>query len=161
MPIGNDAYYNALKKREKLKREIDALENFIRQCEQLAKSPDASIVTGTYMEQLESYDRLGKDVTGKGRLIREACKKAISDARRPLQRIQLIEAVENQGIEFGVLDKANYLGTLMWRAKDEFVNLKYFGYWLRHLPFPEAKYEPSDPQSEQSMTTPASCDVNH
>jgi len=161
MSLGNNAYYNALKRKEFLKKELERVEHFIRQCESYANDPNTLLVTGTESEHMAIDIRIAHGVTRNAHVIRNMCKEAILEAERPLQRTQLIEAIERKGIFLNVSDKPNYLGTIMWRAKDEFVNLKDFGYWPRDIPYSEAKYEPTNPHSEQSMSGPSSCDTNH
>jgi hypothetical protein len=39
-------------------------------------------------------------------------------------------------------DKPRYIGTIMWRHKDRFVNLKGHGYWVADEPYEPAGYDP-------------------
>ena len=39
-------------------------------------------------------------------------------------------------------DPATNVGTILWRAKDEFVHLKPHGYWPRDVPYVAAGYAP-------------------
>jgi hypothetical protein len=41
----------------------------------------------------------------------------------------------------GGQDPATNVGTSMWRAKDEFVNLKPHGYWPRDVAYGAASYQ--------------------
>jgi len=40
--------------------------------------------------------------------------------------------VEKRGIEIPSTDKQRYLGTILWRHRDRFVNIEGKGYWLRN-----------------------------
>ncbi|PVB59528.1 hypothetical protein DCO57_21865 [Labrenzia sp. 011] len=68
---------------------------------------------------------------------------AIKNAKRPLQRIELLNAIKELGVDVGGKDPAATLATVVWRDKNKFVNLKGFGYWLVSEPFAPAHYDPS------------------
>lgn len=58
--------------------------------------------------------------------------RVLADVGKPMQRGKLVEAVEGRGVEIPADDKARYLGTILWRHKDRFVNIPNLGYWLRN-----------------------------
>ncbi|MEO8757062.1 MAG: hypothetical protein ABI398_04835 [Devosia sp.] len=39
------------------------------------------------------------------------------------------------------------LGTMVWRARERFANIKGYGYWFADQPYAAADYEPSDDNS--------------
>jgi hypothetical protein len=68
---------------------------------------------------------------------------AILDIGRPQSRSGLVKALSDRGIQVGGQDPATNVGTIMWRAKDEFVNLKPHGYWPRDVAYGAASYHPA------------------
>ena len=49
---------------------------------------------------------------------------------RPIQRGELIKRVEDSGMPIHSVDKGKYIGTILWRESDRFVNVEGAGYWL-------------------------------
>jgi len=68
----------------------------------------------------------------------------LGDMRRPMQRGELVAAVEERGVTIPSEDKARYLGTILWRNRDQFVNIPEAGYWLADAPCPAVDYTPGD-----------------
>jgi hypothetical protein len=48
---------------------------------------------------------------------------------KPMTRSELLKALEERDVFLAGEDKAKYLGTIMWRMKEAFVNLDGHGYW--------------------------------
>lgn len=63
-------------------------------------------------------------------------------AERPLKRGALLSALSKRGVKVGGTDKSKVLGTILWRAKDQFVSLSGWGYWIKDRPYPPALYDP-------------------
>jgi hypothetical protein len=55
----------------------------------------------------------------------------IRDVGSPMTRGQIVEALALRDVDLPAADKARYIGTIIWRHKSIFVNLKGRGYWLR------------------------------
>jgi hypothetical protein len=68
----------------------------------------------------------------------------LKDMRRPLQRSEFVAEVETRGHVIPSEDKARYLGTILWRHRDEFVNIPDVGYWLKNEPCEAIHYVPGD-----------------
>ena len=61
----------------------------------------------------------------------------------PMQRGALLQALMENGTPIGGSDPSNNLGTMMWRMKDQFVNIEGHGYWPSDLAFEPASYSPT------------------
>jgi hypothetical protein len=71
--------------------------------------------------------------------------RVLRDVGKPLSRPELVEELEKREVVIPSDDKPRYLGTILWRHRDRFINLPGFGYWLKDLAFAPASYffEPS------------------
>jgi len=69
-------------------------------------------------------------------------RKAILDEGRPLSRVAAVQALNSRGVRVAGSDQVVNAGTALWRAKDEFINLKSHGYWPRDVAYPPAGYHP-------------------
>lgn len=63
-------------------------------------------------------------------------------AERPMKRGTLLSALTKRGVKVGGTDKSKVLGTILWRAKDHFVSLPGWGYWIKDRPYLPALYDP-------------------
>lgn len=61
--------------------------------------------------------------------------RVISDMGRPLNRSELVAALEERDVEIPSGDKERYLGTILWRHRDRFTNFPRVGYWLAGRPW--------------------------
>ncbi len=69
---------------------------------------------------------------------------ALERAVRPMQLRELFEAVTAAGIDLQGADPSAVLGTMIWRARARFANIKGFGYWFADRPYGPAGYEPGN-----------------
>lgn len=53
---------------------------------------------------------------------------------KPLQRGELVRRIEASGMPLHTGDKGKYIGTILWRQRDKFVNVEGHGYWIAGLP---------------------------
>jgi hypothetical protein len=70
----------------------------------------------------------------------------IRAAGRPLTRSDLVKGLEERGLTLDSKDKPRYVGTILWRLRDQFENLEGHGYWLKGEPYAPANY-PDQPQN--------------
>ncbi len=73
----------------------------------------------------------------------EVVAEALEAAGRPMQLRELFQAVADAGINLQGTDPSAVLGTMMWRARKRFANLRGFGYWFTDRKYKPAGYEPS------------------
>ena len=150
MQSHDTAYRNALKKREELKRDLEKVETFLELYAEFSDEPPLPSAAGssasdsarTIPEHVvrETISRLPEPTAWK---VKRVSRQAMLDAGHPLNRADLTEAVEKAGIRIVARDRGNYIGTVIWRAKDEFVNIKGHGYWPADVPNEYLGY-PSD-----------------
>jgi hypothetical protein len=129
-----------------LKRERDELEMFIATYRRLSGEP---VVRRSSGGPPAVPNRHGPPAVRQGakrydyREIRDAARAVLREAKRPLSREPLLEALVKRGLLFGGKNKARNLGTMMWRMREEFVNIEGEGYWPKDLACPAIGYVPS------------------
>ncbi len=154
--LGEQAYQNALRRRDDLKREIEErhaeveqINSFLALCEHFASlgegMPPLAAALHATMNQPSETTRRKRLTTVSGMALLPHIRKATMEAGRPLQRGAIVRALEERGIRVGGKGKpASNIGTVMWRAsKDDgkFIGLK-TGYWPRDVACPAVGYEP-------------------
>lgn len=147
---GEQAYQNAMKRRDELRQELDEVETFLR-------------LYGKYVSfsaTIHAKSAIKADLTVKpaddsapiqeeplehvaGMALVPHIRSVILDIGRPLSRRSVVKALSDGGIQVGGQDPAQNVATIMWRAKDEFVNLKPHGYWPRDVAYAPAGYNPA------------------
>ena len=66
---------------------------------------------------------------------------AILKARgHPMSRRELHRALADRGIVVRGADPVKALGTILWRARDQIIQLEGYGYWPRATPYSRAGY---------------------
>ncbi|MBZ9674530.1 hypothetical protein [Mesorhizobium sp. ES1-1] len=65
----------------------------------------------------------------------------LKDHKRPMTRTEIVDALELMGIPVAGVDRSKAIGTIMWRMRDEFVNLPGWGYWFKGEDYPKAAYQ--------------------
>lgn len=65
----------------------------------------------------------------------------IREHGKPLQRGELVRRIEASGMPLHTGDKGKYIGTILWRQRDKFVNVEGQGYWIVGLPVESAPME--------------------
>jgi hypothetical protein len=61
-----------------------------------------------------------------------------------MQLRELFEAVGEAGIVLQGTDPSAVLGTMIWRARKRFANIKGYGYWFADRAYAPAGYVPGD-----------------
>lgn len=74
--------------------------------------------------------------------VARAASEIIQERGMPVSRRELFEALRSRGVEIHGKDPEMVLSTMLWRSKDKIVRLPSFGYWLKSLPYVEARYDP-------------------
>jgi hypothetical protein len=94
---------------------------------------DGTSAPGMAQFPSKKYDRTQIEIAARG---------ACLDAGRPLQRDPLLAAVQQRGIQIDGANRARNLGTIMWRLRKSFVNIRGEGYWPSDVPCPAVGYSP-------------------
>ena len=126
-----DTYKEALARRATLKSELAMLDQFIELHSKLFGARQESLSLPGTADKGEDAERRNDP-----KAIADAAGDALARAERPMQRGKLIEAVEKAGIEIHSGDKNKYIGTVMWRNRNRFMNIEGQGYWPRNRAVP-------------------------
>jgi hypothetical protein len=147
---GEQAYQNALRRRAELRQELDEIETFLRLYEKyvsLAGSvQDTSAIKGDLTmghadNSAPTPDQPPEHVAGMALV--PHIRRVILDIGRPQSRSGVVKALSDRGIQVGGQDPVTNVGTIMWRAKQEFINLKPHGYWPRDVAYAAVGYDPA------------------
>lgn len=65
--------------------------------------------------------------------VAKRAEEVLREEGRPLQRGDLVRKIEESGLKIVSKDKSKYLGTVLWRHRDTFVNIEDRGYWINGL----------------------------
>jgi hypothetical protein len=68
------------------------------------------------------------------RVVADRAEEVIRAQGRPLQRGEIVRYIMESGLPLYTKDKGKYLGTILWRHRDRFVNIPELGYWIKGLP---------------------------
>jgi hypothetical protein len=143
-----DTLVKALKRRRELQSELAELDQFIETYRRLlglgkSERPLAEETGGLAQPRRDLFQAVGiPRRRGAPQDFADIAERVLAHMGRPLTRYQLVDAIEREGVEIPSSDKARYLGTILWRHKDRFVNLVDFGYWLKDRPCGLARYRP-------------------
>lgn len=153
--MSDTAIKNATEQKERLEKEISALER------DLAKKKGALAQTKGFIQawhafvekdfQTQFLDLGDVPVTSQTRKKPQNPKKEFVAARaaeiiastgRPMPRAELFKALEQQDIVLKGSNPEMVLSTMLWRCPDVVVRLPPHGYWLADRPYDPAGYDP-------------------
>lgn len=150
----SDAYRNALRRRAELLKEIKEIDGFLEMYRRYSgtKVGETETLFGQGSIALDQSTSVVPDAVepaptrkkrrGNPDVIASAVERIIRDSGHPMVRSAIAEALEARGIEIPSNDKARYVGTVLWRQSDRFVNLNKEGYWIKGVPHEDAGYDP-------------------
>ena len=127
-----DMLAKAMKRREELRRESEALDSLIEAYRKMAilkSEPD--------QEQLHLWQR-PESRKAKSAYVAEMMseiRRAIVGAARPMSRTELLRHLEENGFIVDGTDRTKVLGTNIWRS-GQFVHIDGRGYWPKDIPSP-------------------------
>lgn len=123
----NELLQQALERREQLRAELEALDQFIRSYsdakERRAGPPTNADLFDPPKRQSARVRRAAENSASM-----DDAEKLILEAGKPLSRTALLKGLEKIGHKIEGSDKSKVLGTNLWRSK-RFYNLKGAGYW--------------------------------
>lgn len=130
----DDLLQQAIERREQLRAELEAIERFIVQLQQVKeRQAPASSKSQFTLWREASRPRLAH-VAAVRAMIDRAEEIIVAEAR-PLTRSQLVTRLEAEGHKIIGSDKNKVLGTNLWRS-GRFWNLKGAGYWPKDHAIP-------------------------
>ncbi|WP_230769209.1 hypothetical protein [Sphingomonas sp. Leaf4] len=130
MSDSNDIIKKAMQKRLSLQAELKKVENFLKMAEDynggaLPNLLDTNEIIKRSEERLRNHIQNRRYSTDQ---VVEATKKVLSSAKRPMNRFELVEVLDDMNVRINGVDKAKNLGTILWRSPD-FVSTPE-GYWI-------------------------------
>lgn len=135
--MSNNAYQNAVSKRDALKKELEKIEEFLtiyQQFDSNVTTPDISSKPSDSLQKIEetqpAAQRRKSLMKASPIVLKDVAKAALREAGIALSRRQLIEAIEAKGYLFPGANKSNYMGSLIHRYKDEISRSENGGYWF-------------------------------
>lgn len=141
--MADDEIQKIMKKRELLRQELEKIDNFLGLYRELVGTEavqNEPSGNSTDVENLRSRGRKRTPGTVSPSDLGPMIRRILSEHGRPMTRSQLLEALGERDVKVAGEDKAKYLGTILWRMREAFVNLDGFGYWPRDLDYVEAAY---------------------
>ncbi len=128
----DDALSKALKRRDELREELARVEQFIALHNELfGASPDANVQVADRTNRDKSAKPSRK--RGNPSAVADMAEKVIRSLGRPVQRGELVELIEAEGCQIESDDKPRYIGTILWRNADRFVNIEGQGYVMKGM----------------------------
>lgn len=158
--MSDSAYQNALATKDRLIKELEEVETFLKQYERFAgRALGGAVPPRVETEQTGNNkslvsppqpmsDRKKNSVPER---FKPLIRKVLLANNRPMQLGVLLTALESNKTPIPGEHAAKNLGTVMWRLKDFFVNIPGHGYWPKDQPYPPAGYAP--PQTSQLTGT--------
>lgn len=139
--MSDSAYKNALAKKDRLLKELDEVNSFLKLYQRFSPRLGANVDTGQTVESRKAQAPLFPD-TGANQnpkrtipeRFRPIIRQVLLKANRPLPLSQLLGVLENNGTPVPGEKPAKNLGTILWRLQDEFINIDGYGYWVRDTP---------------------------
>jgi hypothetical protein len=139
------AVRNAKKRREELRKELEKIEQFLSLYEEFsdaAKGIKKIASIGSGGEGGSKPMVVEKNLAAKPVEVISAARVILDNSSRPMSRSELLNELLKSGLNIDATDKAKYVGTILWRNGDVFVQIEGRGYWLKGKPFPETGYSP-------------------
>lgn len=150
------AYANALKKKDELERELAKVNAFLAMYHEFS---------GSEREQTEPAGKESLPVDSSGNMthrprrrlrpseIADLSERVIRGADGPLTRAEIVSRLENAGVEIHSEDKPRYVGTILWRQKNRFVNIDGKGYVMADMVRPSGSGKtPAEEQASNEKT---------
>lgn len=136
-----DQLKQAMERREALKKELSLIDQYIDLHEQLFGPPHHDIAdnAGNDAQALAATNaattpRFSNDPS---KVVAEAVD-ILTSADWPMPRGKLLSALRGRGLEIRSKDASKYLGTVLWRNPQHFINVEGEGYWLKDRALPDA-----------------------
>lgn len=143
-----DEIKKIMEKRERLRREIEKIDTFLKLYRDLTgihpehSEPSTGNAVTHDTDELRSRGRKRQPATVSPADIIPMVRRVLLEQERPMTRSELLDELENRDVRLAGKDKARYLGTILRRAREEFVNIDNVGYWPKDVPYLRTGYIP-------------------
>jgi hypothetical protein len=152
-----------LKRREAALRELERVDELIKLYQEVKKgeaekedtSNEFSILFGPLVgENVRPHQRRPPTYVSPSQKVRPKdvgpiARRLMLDNGHPMTRTELLDALKKSGVRLAGTDEARYLGTIMWRLRDEFINIEGHGYWPRDIPCEAVGYVPGGDEENE------------
>ena len=136
----SDQLHEAQKRRIQLRNELALIEQYIELHTRLFGNDRVSQATPLASAHDAGQTRENRNSSRRGmnnpKEIADAALRILSESEVPMSRGRLIKALRDNGVEIHSKDAGKYLGTILWRDSDRFVNIEGEGYWPSNRPLP-------------------------
>lgn len=142
--MAEDEIKKIVEKRELLRQELEKIDNFLELYRELTGTEDVHSETRPKRRRIRIHPSLRRERSGtvKPADIGPMVRRILLDHGKPMTRSELLAAFRERDVDLAGEDKAKYLGTVLWRMKEAFVNLDGYGYWPRDRAYMAAAYFP-------------------
>ena len=150
------AYQNALRRREKLKKELADVDLFIS-LYQMFKGDSTTVEAAPKpLPPAPPKPRVKTSTRQRRGLAKETLSPIIKDILmahgRPMTRGHLVNALRSRDISITGTNPGKNMGTTMWRLRNEFINIEGQGYWPVDEPCEAVGYKPGATNSDDEIT---------
>lgn len=132
-----------------IEQEAEKLRLFLRSWEEVAdylnRDVDASTTATESVDSAGGED--GQSAEARTRAVNPPTRVVVDEAIRvlkerghPMTRRALHDALWKRGVEVRGTDPVKTLGTILWRATDDVVQLDGYGYWPKGIPYARGGY---------------------
>ncbi|SDA18445.1 hypothetical protein SAMN02799622_02032 [Methylobacterium sp. UNC378MF] len=128
------SYQGILQRRRELQEELRAINDIIHGYERLQQLRAGSEIREFEAMSAPSEPRRRERNVFPPRHLANLARSEILRVGRPMTRGELVAAFEASGIPLAGKDKPKNIGTIMWRFRDEFLNVPGQGYWPKDVP---------------------------
>lgn len=144
---GDKAYEAALQKRAKLLQELENIEQFLRMYDHFAtgrplKKSSRSSDVGTLRSDSAGTSRRVAGRSPSKEKVAEAAREILLAHGKPMTRAELLDNLDSRGLVIVGTNRVKNMGTMMWRLRDQFVNIEGYGYWPKDMECDEVGYRP-------------------
>ena len=124
---------NLLRRKGELEAELAEITRLISFYEAAEHRAENHSRSASPSEKSSSTAAGGKISRARGRPsdVGDAAYSVLMSSGRPMTRGEIARALQAKGLRLPQTDPAKYVGTILWRQQDRFVNLEGEGYWIR------------------------------
>lgn len=130
------SYREIIQRRYELQQELKVLNEIIHGYERLQELRSGGLARDPALDQIAEAapPRRRERNVYSPRQLAGLARVEILKRGRPMTRGELVDAFKAEGIPLVGRDPARNIGTIMWRFRDEFLNVPGQGYWPKDVP---------------------------
>jgi hypothetical protein len=144
----DQAVLKALREKRELERRLAEIEQFLRLYREFSGESVENVESEGSAESADELVQIGGRapyvIRHGPQAVKDVSAGILQDLGQPLTRGELVTELELRRVRLPGKDKesrARYVGTILWRHKDQFENIEGRGYWLRGVIIPETEHE--------------------